>query len=65
MTQLSPFLTATDAIDADHRSVLAYASSLVSPDDDDRSRAVKLYYGVRDDIRYDPYSVGRTLHDFN
>ena len=64
MNQLSSYLTATDAIDSDHDEVRAYARSLASPDEDARARAVKLYYGVRDDIRYDPYSVGRTLHDF-
>lgn len=52
------YLTATDIIDSDHDTVIAYARNLVAPGDDLRTRAVKLYYGVRDDVRYDPYTVG-------
>ena len=52
-TALSP----TAMVDSDHPSVLAFAQSAAAGASDDRERAVKLYYAVRDGFRYDPYQL--------
>jgi transglutaminase-like putative cysteine protease len=53
---LSPFLTAGPAVQSDHPAVIDYASGVFQPGKSDRDNAIALYYKVRDDIRYDPYS---------
>jgi transglutaminase-like putative cysteine protease len=54
---MTPYLDPTPALDADHPDVIAYAKQNHGPSDDPVKIAVSLYYGVRDDIRYDPYSI--------
>jgi transglutaminase-like putative cysteine protease len=49
-------LAATALIDSNHLGVIAYAREHATGDDD-RQRAVALYYAVRDDFRYDPYRI--------
>jgi transglutaminase-like putative cysteine protease len=49
-------LAPTPLIDSHHPAVAAYAERH-AVGEDDRSRAVALYYAVRDDFRYDPYRV--------
>jgi transglutaminase-like putative cysteine protease len=50
-------LAATDILDSDHPAVTALLAATVNLDNDDpTTRAVKLYYRVRDGIRYDPYT---------
>ena len=51
-TSLAP----TALIDSDHPAVVAFAHAHAQGNDD-RERAVSLYYAVRDEIRYDPYRV--------
>ncbi len=43
-------------IDSDHPAVLAYAGR-VAGTGSDREKALRLYYAVRDDLRYDPYNT--------
>lgn len=43
-------------IDSDHPAVVAYAAR-VAGQGGDRERALRLYYAVRDDLRYDPYNT--------
>lgn len=43
-------------IDSDHADVIAYANSVAGAAGDDVDRAVRLYYAVRDDIRYNAYA---------
>ncbi|MGQ0501593.1 MAG: transglutaminase-like domain-containing protein [Panacagrimonas sp.] len=50
-------LQATPIIDADHPAVSAYARRNAGSGGTDRERAMRLYYAVRDDIRYDPYLI--------
>jgi transglutaminase-like putative cysteine protease len=54
---LSIYLKSTYFIDSDSPAIIAYASATCHGKDTDIDRAIALYYGVRDDIRYDPYSV--------
>ena len=49
-------LAPTAIVDSDHPAVLAYAHQHAAGNDD-RERAVALYYAVRDDIRYDAYGL--------
>ena len=50
-------LAASATVDADHPDVRAFAERIVADARDDRTRAVRLYYAVRDGIRYDPYGI--------
>ena len=52
----SATLSPTSLIDSDHPDVVAFAD-LHGRGDDERARAVSLYYAVRDLFRYDPYRV--------
>ena len=50
------YLLPTRIIDSDHNAIIDYAmASVKGAADDAVSRAVKLYYAVRDVIWYDPY----------
>ena len=50
-------LRATRFIDADTPSIVAFAKAHAG-DGDDRERAIRLYYAVRDHVRYDIYAFG-------
>jgi len=43
-------------IDSDHPEIIAYARR-VAGEGSDREKALRLYYAVRDDLRYDPYNT--------
>jgi transglutaminase-like putative cysteine protease len=45
-----------DLIDSQHPKITAYARR-VAADGSDREKALRLYYAVRDDLRYDPYNT--------
>ena len=52
----SKYLTATFILDSDSKVIIDYAMSTVGDADDEPiSKAIKLYYAVRDGIWYDPY----------
>ena len=56
MTDLLEFLAPTPLINSDSPAVIDYANSLLRDSaSDDVSRAIALYEGVRDDIKYTPY----------
>lgn len=44
-------------IDSDHPTIIARLESLLDPSSDDMSKALTLYYHVRDGLRYNPYSI--------
>ena len=54
-------LDPTPYIDSDHPSVIDFATRHAEGAETDVERAVKLYYAVRDGIRYDPYSLTLTV----
>src|SRR5690242_2164136 len=58
MRQLQPYLAAGEFIDSGDADVQEFARKVTAGADDDVSRAVKLYYAVRDEIFYDPYYGG-------
>ena len=47
---------AGDLIDSEHPKIVAYARR-VAGEGSDREKALRLYYAVRDDLRYDPYNT--------
>ncbi|GMV54548.1 MAG: hypothetical protein AMXMBFR6_03530 [Betaproteobacteria bacterium] len=48
-------LAATAFLDCHHPAVIDYANGAIGNTQGVRDRAIKLYYAVRDGIRYDPY----------
>ena len=61
-TERSPtdpvYLQSTYFIDSDHPDVVAFTRRVTDGASDDVDRAVRLFYAVRDGIRYDPYTAG-------
>ena len=54
--KLLQYLSSTEIIDSDNQSIIDYASDVLkNTKDDPISKAIKLYYAVRDVIWYDPY----------
>ena len=51
------YLEPTPLIDSDHPEIVAYAEGARGDAVNDVDKAVRLYYAVREDIRYDPYTV--------
>ncbi len=51
------YLQPTPTVDCDHAAVIAFAKKHSDNHADPRERSVRLYYAVRDGIRYDPYSA--------
>ena len=58
MADVETYLAPGEFIDSGDASVQAFARENVPDAADDLSRAVQLYYAVRDQIRYDPYFCG-------
>ena len=56
-TDISAALRPSVMLDSNHAAVVAFAKSVSEGASNDRERAVKLYYAVRDGLRYDPYKV--------
>jgi transglutaminase-like putative cysteine protease len=54
----TPFITSTDP------AIVAFAREAIGDARDERERAVRLYYAVRDGVRYDPWSVDLTPEGF-
>ncbi len=52
------FITSADP------AVVAFAREAVGDEVDERERAVRLYYAVRDEVRYDPWSIRLTPEGF-
>ena len=64
MTDSDDCLGPTDLIDSDNPAVQAYAKEAAKGEVDPKQRALNLYYAVRDDFRYDPYTVSMTRDHF-
>ncbi|MDH3624121.1 MAG: transglutaminase family protein [Myxococcales bacterium] len=52
--------SSTAFVDSEHPRVQTFAAKSAKGADSDRDRAIKLYYAVRDGIRYDPYNLDLT-----
>ncbi|MEM7351023.1 MAG: transglutaminase-like domain-containing protein [Acidobacteriota bacterium] len=51
-------------IDSEHPQVVAYARRAVGEATDDTEKARRLFYAVRDDLRYDPFLVDHRPESF-
>ncbi len=49
------YLAPGSFVDSDHADVIAFAEAAIAGADDAVERAVRIYFAVRDDIRYQPY----------
>jgi len=61
---LEEYTAAGEFIDSGDADVQAFAQNAAAGAGDAVSRAVKLYYAVRDEIRYDPYCAGEARSYF-
>jgi len=57
-------LKSTDMIDADHPAIIEFSRRVVGGETDPKTKAIKLYYAVRDGFYYDPYGVRMTRDHF-
>ena len=60
-SDLSEYLQATPVIDFRHPVVTAFVSKWGDGAKTTTDQAVRLYYAVRDQIRYDPYIIDLTV----
>jgi transglutaminase-like putative cysteine protease len=51
------YLAPTALLDSDHRLVRDFAERVVGSETVSIGKAIKLFYAVRDEIRYDPFSI--------
>ncbi|MBT7756176.1 MAG: transglutaminase domain-containing protein, partial [Rhodospirillaceae bacterium] len=58
--EFQPFLQPAIFVDSDHPAVIEFAHRAGGKDGTDLEKAVRLYYAVRDEFRYDPYGVEMT-----
>ena len=58
------YLRATPTIDADHGEIIETARRVTNKCSSDEQRAVKLFYFVRDKIRYNAYMISVFIEDF-
>jgi transglutaminase-like putative cysteine protease len=58
------YLAPTPFLDSDHPRVQAFARRAIEGAADAVERAVKLFYAVRDGIRYDPFAVRLVREDY-
>ena len=56
------YLEPATFVDSDHPAVIEFAQRAGGEGGTDLEKAVRLYYTVRDDFRYDPYGVEMTEH---
>src|SRR3954467_15759053 len=54
---MQPYLASGAFVDSAHPAVVAYAKREAGDATSARDIAVRLYYAVRDGIRYDPYRI--------
>lgn len=57
-------LTPTFFIDSANESVVEFAQSVIVPGSSDMEKGIRLYYAVRDGIRYDPYAFTTDRNKF-
>jgi transglutaminase-like putative cysteine protease len=55
MEDIAQYLEATDIINSDHPDIISFAEEKAGDANNMADIAVRLYYAVRDEIRYDPY----------
>ena len=64
MNEMEIYLKSTEAIDSNHEAIQEAAKKLTSGCTSDVEKAIKLFYFVRDSIRYNVYMISVYLDDF-
>ncbi len=59
--EFAPYLGPTETIESTHPAVTVFARELLEGANGQVDAAVRLYYGVRDGVRYDPYTCVMTV----
>ena len=54
---MQPYLTPTPTVESDHPEITAFTAKHTDASSSKQAQAISLYYAVRDEIRYDPYSI--------
>jgi len=57
MSEFETYLQAGPLLDADHPDILAYAKTITEGSVSDQQRAIRIYYAIRDNWRYNPYHI--------
>lgn len=60
---LAIYLAATPTIETDHPDIVTFAAKYASGASNPVEAAVRLYYAVRDGIRYDPYTFFKSVQN--
>ena len=58
--KMRTYLQPTFIIDSDHSDVVEYAQKVIGDAKTDLEKGIRLYYAIRDNIRYNPYLVNLT-----
>lgn len=58
------YLRATDYFDYGHARVAAFTDAAVAGASSDADKSIKLFYAIRDSIRYDPYQMRREAEHY-
>ncbi len=64
MVSVTPHLSSTPFITSSDPAIIAFSHAAIAGAVDERERAVRLYYAVRDQVRYDPWSIRLTPEGF-
>ena len=56
-SDMQPYLQSSPVVDCHNRAIVEFAKENAGDSTDRSEQAVRLYYAVRDGIRYDPYSI--------
>ena len=59
--ELYEYVQPSATIDSHHTTISLFAGEKAGDARDSRQKAIRLYYAVRDGIRYDPYSIELTV----
>lgn len=61
---MAAFLQPTPTIESDHSAIVACAESVTADCANDREKTVKLFYFVRDSIKYNLFMISAYIEDF-
>ena len=59
--EMSQYINPSPTVDSDNPAIIHFARDNAGSSSGHREQAVRLYYAVRDGIRYDPYSLDLTV----
>lgn len=62
MSDYEKYLASGPLIDADHSAIIAYAKRVTEGAVSDQQRAIRIYYAIRDQWRYNPYNINLTQY---